>query len=267
LADPNDVEWHGELCLAEFGRVLLDQLDGLLDSVRLNWLEGITVRSITAITSRLLVSAGNSDVLLQAYALMRKAREVAFEWTRQLVQKLQSCETDDLVHQFQRRVCEMAATCRGTYDVDPCHLSHLLKTDSDLAVLVECAILVCYNTSPQSTDQPHDLQALIHRDGRLSHMIEPWLVLHQTWFQDGMNEAVAAIWPGYRPGSAWQRLDAPDDRWVTTRTAAQHGRASQSVQFDILKGTLLVDGKPLGRLPNDVVIHANYIRIFGQVHL
>jgi hypothetical protein len=54
----------------------------------------------------------------------------------QLAEKLQDSDDDDQVLSFQLRVCEMAATCRGTYDVDPTHLSHLLASAEDFAILM-----------------------------------------------------------------------------------------------------------------------------------
>jgi hypothetical protein len=42
-------------------------------------------------------------------------------------------------------------------------------------------------------------------------------------------------------------------------------RGEQYVDWDILHGTLLVNGNPVGRLPDLITSHATYVRTFGQV--
>ena len=39
------------------------------------------------------------------------------------------------------------------------------------------------------------------------------------------------------------------------------------VHFNLLDGSLLVNGKPLGRLPNEIQRHPLYNLIFGEVRL
>jgi hypothetical protein len=60
-------------------------------------------------------------------------------------------------------------------------------------------------------------------------------------------------------------LDEANSRWLTTFTAPLPNQRPQQVHYNILNGKLLVDGKPLGRLPQEIVSHSTYKRIFGQV--
>jgi len=64
--------------------------------------------------------------------------------------------------------------------------------------------------------------------------------------------------------SDWRQLDAPNDRWIITTTASEGGQVSQRVQLNLLEGQLLIDGKPLSRLPQSIVKNATYSRIFGR---
>ena len=133
---------------------------------------------------------------------------------------------------FNSQICEIAATCRGTYDVD--HFSSCLTSSEDVAILVECAICLLYRnfpTLPAFQRLLIDFTNLLDRDRRLSHALEP--VLHQR-IQDqreGLDLAVAAIWTGYHPGSDWQQLNPPNDRWMVTTTSSESGQVSQQVQF------------------------------------
>jgi hypothetical protein len=267
LSSDGDWEWHAPLSNVDFDFILLRELGDLILSVEANWLEVVSVRTIIALASRLLASQNDAGVTERVYTLLRKARAVTFRWMHQLAKKLRVTEDEDKVREFQRRICEVAATCRGTYDVDPDHVPFLLRSNEDVAVLVECAITVYDNTPSNVADCPLDFKRLLDRDRRLSHSLELSLGLHIRKDRGGLDHAIAAIWTGYRPGSDWKTLQPPNDRWLITMTAIEAGQESQPVQLNLLEGRLLINGKPLGRLPQNIVTHSTYSRIFGQVSI
>jgi len=181
---------------------------------------------------------------------------------REILLKLQDAVDDKQASELQRLARDMAATCRATFDVDGIHPHALLCSSDDVAIAIECAIVIHDNTPP------HLSEKLLHRDQRLSHFLEALLI---ELIQDdgcGLNTAIASVWSSYRPGhGGWQQLDGPNSRWLTSHTAPLPDQRSQQVHYNILTGKLLVDGKPLGRLPHEIVSHSTYIRIFGQVLL
>src|ERR1700709_422962 len=59
-------------------------------------------------------------------------------------------------------------------------------------------------------------------------------------------------------------LQGSSNRWVTTTTKGASGRSLMHVHFNILDGSLLVDGIPLSRLPLNYETHATYRRLFGD---
>jgi hypothetical protein len=198
------------------------------------------------------------------YELLREARNVTHKWLHDILQKLQGPVDDDEASELQRRACDTAATCRSTFDVDKgTHLDALLCSSGDVAIAIECAIIIHDNTPPHTFP---DFQKSLHRDRRLSHYLEPALIeaIHDD--QSGLDTAITSIWPGYRPGAGgWQQLEEPNSRWWTTFTAPLFGQRAQQVHYNMLNGKLLVDGKLLGRLPQEIVDHSTYRRIFGQV--
>ena len=186
---------------------------------------------------------------------------------REIVLKLQDNMDDDQANELQRRACDMAATCRATFDVeDGTHLRALLFSSEDVAIAIECAIIIHDNTPPHLGHKFPDFQKLLHRDHRLSHFLEALLVELIQDDECGLDIAVASVWSSYRPGDiGWQQLDGPNSRWLTSLTAPLSGQRAQQVHYNILTGKLLVDGKPVGRLPEEIVKHSTYSRIFGQV--
>ncbi len=69
--------------------------------------------------------------------------------------------------------------------------------------------------------------------------------------QQGVDFAVTSIWPAYR-ATHWTVLDSPNHRWISTLTAVDTGQQSQLVHLNLPTGLLLINGKPLGRLPQNI---------------
>ena len=186
---------------------------------------------------------------------------------REIVQKLQDTVDDDEASELQRRACDMAATCRATFDVDAgAHLDALLCSSADVAIAIECAIVIHDNTPPDLGHAFPDLQKLLDRDHRLSHFLESPLIKLIQEDQCGLDAAITSVWSVYRPGDGrWQQLDGPNSRWLTSFTTPLPDQRVQQVHYNILNGKLLVDGKSLGCLPQEIIGHSVYKRIFGQV--
>jgi len=181
---------------------------------------------------------------------------------REIAQKLQDAVNDDEIPELQRRACEIAATCRATFDVDPgTHLDALLFSSDDVAILVECAIIIHDNTPPHLGHEFSDFQKLLHRDRRLSHFLELAVSKLIRANRDGLDTAIGSVWSGYRPGgNGWTSLLWANSQWLVSLTAS-----AQEVHYNLLDGELLVGGKPLGRLPREISGHPTYGRIFDKV--
>ncbi|OBZ77710.1 hypothetical protein A0H81_01992 [Grifola frondosa] len=80
----------------------------------------------------------------------------------------------------------------------------------------------------------------------------------------GFDRAISAIWPAYRPGTGWRQLQHPNERWLTSQTAESVVQRSQIVHYDLLGGELLINGKPLGRLPSNILANPLYSLVFGS---
>ena len=265
LSDQRVCDWHKELENAQFGSVLLDKLDDLLQNIKANWLEAVSMRTIIILTSRLLASTTLPSIIDRACLILRKGRDVVLGWMRQLTKQLQENEDDKRTGDIQQCLCEMAITCRSTYDVDPVHLDRLLMSTEDVAVLLECAMVVHDNRSPEFSTLPPTFKILVERDRRLSHALEPKLTRRIECDRVGLDRAIASIWTEYRAGTEWCHRPSPNDRWISSTTAPRADTAPQRIDFNLLDGRLLIDGKPLGRLPQEIMGHPTYVRIFGRV--
>jgi hypothetical protein len=113
------------------------------------------------------------------------------------------------------------------------------------------------------------------RDSRLAYHLAR-VVLHTltTTAVDGsaLAEGIAWGWadssPGARKFSAWRRrTELANKYWMESRTEASTETLSQLVQFNLLDGRLLVDGKPLGQLPVEFTRSEMVKCLFAGRHL
>jgi hypothetical protein len=129
--------------------------------------------------------------------------------------------------------------------------------------------MTLYDNQPPEPDKAApSLRNLLSRDRRLVHKVAPQIIEQLNNGHQILDQPVSLYWNDYRPGLVgWSTLPAPNARWVSTTTLSTTGRSPQHVHINLLEGRLLVDGRPLGRLPREYIAHSTYIRLFGRVSL
>ena len=257
--------WHDELRVAEFGNALIDELQSLRVSVESNWLEGITMATICALSSRLLSSAQDFIVIQRTYGLLQAVRKTSFKWVQELSEALQHAPDESSSREWQARVRDMAAICRSTYDVGPDSIDELLLSPHDLEILAYCAVTIRDNIPLDLSALPSISRLLLERDRRLSYFLETYFRRHVEEDQEGLDWAMKRLWPAYRRHTRWTVLEPPNSRWLRCETAPSVDPSCQIILFDMLMGRLLVDGKPLARLPDSFTQHPSYVALFGHV--
>ena len=259
-------KWHQELRQPSFCFALLGELESLVRDVEANWLEGMTMDTISFLLRRLLTSSPDEGVSLKALGLLRTVRGKVFSWVEELSTKLTETPGDEELRGYLR---DAAATCRSTFDVDPAMTRKLLHSAEDVKVLLSSAILLHDHTPSKVSYLSAHSQLLLDRDRRLSLVLSNVVsnVIQADSSDEGIDLAVGWVWPEYRPGSKWTPLKNPNSRWLSCKTASTSDQSSQVVHFNLLDGSLLVNGQPLGRLPNHILHHPLYNLIFGEVRL
>ena len=259
--------WHQEIQQPSFCYALLRELESLIRDVEANWLEGVTMDTISFLLRRLLASSPDDAVSLEALGLLRTVRGKVFSWVQELSARLMKAPGDNGPHDVLR---DTATICRSTFDVDPGLIPKLLHSAEDIEVLLSSAVLIHDHTPSEVSRLPAYSQLLLDRDRRLSLVLKGVVsnIIQADASDQGINLAVGGIWPDYHPGSKWTPLQVPNSRWFSCTTAPPAGQLPQVVLLNILDGSFLVDGKPFGTwLPNEFVRHPLYKLIFGGVCL
>ena len=255
-------EAHADLEEKDFGSSLLSALDRAITTVEYNWQGAPAARLFVTLAARLLSVSVCGNVHAGCFAFLRRARDISLRWTRELNQKLVEGQEEQL---YDMKTLEMALTCHGTFDVDRHLFSGLLHSDDDVAALTECSIVVRDRCPAQTSDLPASTKTLLQRHWRLSHRLEPYLRQRILEHPSGLDLTVHRLWAGYTPSIPWAALAPPSERWLTTETTDGDCGSSMRVQYNILDGTLLVNGSPLARLPSEYESHPTFCRLFGKV--
>ncbi|RPB26636.1 hypothetical protein L211DRAFT_804139 [Terfezia boudieri ATCC MYA-4762] len=257
-------ESHLKLQEEEFCLLVVDALRDSLQVIKENWAEQVSMQTLISLGCRVLSTTEFQSVKIRTALFLRECRGVCMDWMRDMMVKIRAAETDDSLQKWQRAAFLMAATCRHTFDVDLTDLDRLFYSITDVADFIECAVCVQDNTPPQAESQ--QLRMIIARDGRLAHLLESRLCALVLKNGEWLDVAISRVWPTYNPKgrSLWRLLAGENDRWITMQTEVGGNEISMTVHYNLLQGTLLVDGAPFGRLPKTFTTSPTYHRVLGN---
>ena len=258
-------ESHADLEEEDFGTSLLSALNDAVGTIEGNWQGAAAARTFVALAARLLSLSTCNAVQEGCYHFLRRARIISLHWTRELGQKVQEGQKEEELKTLNARTLEMALTCYGTFDVDPHLISHILESDEDIAVVTECSITVHDRCPVVTDDLAAPIKMLLRRYWRLSCVLEPLLRKRILRACTGLDRTIGRLWAGYVPGSPWTTLDIPSERWLMTEISNEDGPSSMLVHYNLLEGSLLINGSPLTRLPYSYESHPTFRRLLGEV--
>ena len=258
---------HIDLNEEEFGLSFSSALKEALGTIEGNWQGAVALRTFVVLAARLLSMSTHHKIHEICYLYLRQARNVALKWGRDVGQLCHEEIDEEALKALNMRALEIALTCHSTFDVDQDHLFALLKTSEDVAGLTECCITI-HDRCPTITNHiSRSIKTFLRRYERTSHFLEPHLRKHIVEDHAGIDKTVHQTWSGYRPGTPWSALPLPNERWLVTRTSDQGSYCPVTVHYNLLNGSLLVNGLPLTRLPCSYELNSTYCRILGEVNL
>ncbi|KAI9572506.1 hypothetical protein HD554DRAFT_2036078 [Boletus coccyginus] len=251
--------WHQELQDSYFCNGLLDELDSLFMEVAVRSIDGVMMKNISLLLTRMLASSPSEDVSERAFGLLRSIRRKTFNWVQELLYDLVNAPTNK---ERTNLLLNMAVTCRSTFDIGPASPPKLVYSAEDVDALLSCAILIHALREFISDEYS---QLLLGRDRRLSLALEE--ILRDEVLADpsdyGVDLAVARIFVGYKPCACrWEQLQYPTAHWLVCKTAATMDYPSKSVHINLLNGEFQVDGQPWGTLPRKIRNSPTYRRVF-----
>lgn len=262
---------HWQLEDRDFCLKLLQCLDQRFRSIRVNWRQQYCMRTIVVLVLRLILFSNCREVVTNAQMLLKEIRSALFQWTVSLRKEIQKSTDEKAVTKRKDDAMWAAILCRRTYMAYAWSSNTTKPQQSsmeDLYYWISCSLLL--NHIVQAPLKEYSLleQTELLQDRRICHSLETRIRSAIATSPKSMNMAVNKVWPGRRDFGPWQTLSSPNDRWLSCKTVAfdaGHQAIPTTLHYNILDGTLMVDGQLLGRLPTVYTSDADYLRLFGKV--
>ena len=255
-----------------FCKSLATQVRKRLDAIATNWREGQTIECLLVIVQRVWSLGTTPDVVDEAKDLLLSVRKITHTWIRQLRREICNAADVETAQKRSRESLHAALLCRKTFIIE-------LAEDADrfehaaFTCFLECAFTIKDNLSLSEPGyiekMPASLRSLYISGLKLVHSLEPQLRCSVQNLQSAVSEAVNSVWMEAEGDSArafttWTILPAPADGWVTAQSFGGEAVSEQSIHFDIIEGTLYIDGQLLGRLPEEFSRQDFFQQFFGN---
>ncbi|KAH8827595.1 hypothetical protein DL96DRAFT_1599589 [Flagelloscypha sp. PMI_526] len=258
---------HLSLESEPFCEQLLEVVESMLSTISDNWQELNTMRLLVDIAIRVLGAQTKNPVAKRVLDFLGKARAALFAWMRGRLNQTSQISPQRLDFHRQR-IADIALACRQTFDVDELYFSLTCISATDIRDFLASHMIIqlmAFSPTHRENPTPSWLAIIASRDQRIAHRWEPFVRQQCLTDSTGLNAALSLIWPLYAPDpQPWTSLPGAQNRWISSATAADENRPSQSLHLNLLSGQLLVDGRSMGVLPQDIVDSFTYRRLFGQ---
>lgn len=251
---------------------LTAQIKRRLESVAANWREGQTIECLLVLLHRIWSLATSVEARKEAEKLVLYVRKITHDWTRVLRREICNATSTETAQKRSQDALLAVLLCRKTFNIEAAESEGFFQADT-LAVFLECSFILNDNLPSKEAGFIGKMPALVRKlyvsDLKLVHRLEARLRRAIPLWNNAVNQAVNSVWAdaegqSARAFSPWTFLTDPHDGWVNAQSISVDGLPEQSVYFDILEGTLLIDGHPLGHLPDDYTKQEFFHQIFGN---
>lgn len=255
---------HLDLQNPSFCTELLMTARQILDSISANWKSDDAMLLLITVVLRVLSLSSDMNVNTIAIDMLQKMRLATGQWTNDLASTLHETIEPNQILRLQQRLLKAAILCKMTFDVDTRYVQKVMNNANDLELWAKSSMHVRDNLPGEEAGLPKDLRRLLLRDRKVSRALYRVVHLLVIKFKcKGLELAIAQRWVGFQPHLlSWTAFGSPNDRWLRATTASTPNQRSQQVHYNVLEGELLVDGRPLGRLPTNYIRDKLYLRLF-----
>ena len=255
-----------------FCRALAAQVGRRVQAIATNWREGQTMECVLVLLQRLWSLSVAKESIDEAQKLIVLVRKTTHDWIQLLRREVCNAIDVETAQKRSQECLHTALLCRKTFFIEAATMDTGFEHDA-LICFLECAFTIRDNLSSSEpgsiVKMPASLRRLYVGDLKLVHRLESqirWSILNN---QSAVSRAVNNVWMGAegacaRTFSTWTILPSPQDGWVTATSISSGGNPEQSIYFDMIEGTLYIDGQLLGRLPEELCRQDFFQQFFGN---
>ena len=248
-------ESHRKLLDDHFVDELIVRLDRHLDDCASNWQNEFILVVITMITMRILTLC-NSTREEKVKNLALKCRRIAEKW----IDQISSTGTDEL----KRSIVTIGVACLLTFSTDLNRIHHLLSSNEHIISLLKTTTTIHDNTiwNNKQTSMSNFRNDLIRLTERLLVQMQPTIdELLQKLSYRSLDDFAVIYWVAIRNEETfdgkWQKRNKYIyDSWYDGQYQ------STSLSINSLQGIFLINGLSVGYLPEKILFHQLYLRVF-----
>ncbi|OCL13648.1 hypothetical protein AOQ84DRAFT_413466 [Glonium stellatum] len=250
---------------------LIQQVEIRLRNITGNWRETHCMEMLITLGVRLLTLTSGPNHQ-SAERLLKTARKATLQWLSYLRDEVRKAHNATAARRAAMYRFRAALLCRRTF-ITFIGSESGMNTE-DLRTFVRASIALQQSLVVDLTTLPQNLKNMLVRDIKMAYQLQSLIRRSIQSHKDSLGAAVNETWSDShkltgRAYSSWQFLSSPYERWVesTISRGADKFISSQVVQYNFVEGHLLVDGKPLGRLPREIRESDGVKELFGNEYL
>jgi hypothetical protein len=265
-------ESHIDFSCEAFGGETVFLLDRLISENSENWSEPYILITLISISARLLELSPHASIKMRASDLMRKARGIACKWTqviRRLLAEAYNARDEDKL-KLKYKLIDTAFVVASSFCVDAPHVDLVIDTAEDLLGWLS-SLSVLYDeilrefvgvSNSLSATKLIFLRRIINTGVNLESKISTIVAQHHKVLSQFTKER----WNAAKDfTSSWVSLGGRRQVYECQHVVSEEG-STHVVHIDILLGKFLVDGCPVGKLPEAIVSTQEYQRVFETAH-
>ena len=250
---------------------LAEQIGKRLRMIGDNWREVHCMELLITLSLRLFSLAPGKH-RQSAEQLLKSARELTLQWTARLRKEIMTAGEADAAERAATYALWASLLCRRTFTS---FIESESKIDEEaLCSFVQASVTLQQNLVVDPTKLPPVLKNMLVRDVKMAYSIRPALEESIVAHPDSLGAAINKTWTDSsdstgRVFSPWRFLSSPSDRWLESvvSRATNPYYVPQVTHYNFIEGHLLLDGKPMGRLPLEIRNSEDVKELFGNQHL
>jgi hypothetical protein len=250
---------------------LAEQINNRLSSIISNWRETHCMEILITLSLRLFSLTSGTD-RQSAESLLKTARSATLGWISCLRDEVRSATEADSAERAAMYGFWAALLCRrtfATYAESNCNMDA-----GDLCSFIQASIALQENLVVDLKKLPLNLENMLVRDIKMTYHIESLIQQSIQSHPSSLGAAIISSWSDSSKSvsktfSPWRFLGSQNPRWVFSivTTTTDKFTYRQGVHYNFVEGHLLLDGKPLGRLPLNIRNSEDVKELFEQQHL
>lgn len=256
----------------EFCAQLASQIAQWLELIATNWREAHMMNMLITLLLR-LASLATGAAKTRAMDLVEMAQGMTHEWMGRLRSEIHKAADSDASQKLSRNMLWAALLCRKTCAAytDEATPSWKLQPRA-LQRFIEASIAMQENLDSDPAALPGSLKLTLIQDVRMRRWMSGFMRSSIEHNPRSLTAAVDSVWPNGAHGEPRQYshpkfINKPPRQWIELQVDWQEGAWRQTIHFDVLDGRLLVDGKPLSRLPSEHQDSWMLNELFGRQNL